>query len=234
VKNTRLTLVTWGNPHNDNILGVLLVLAGDQVENLVIDNASIRIIDGTMSTDQELGNLRFLSLSVSREERTELGVRLEDVGDTLGGIESGNLDDIFATGPLELVHLLFDAHAPELAHVVLRVPDAELLVKAIKPIGCSAEESQSLYWDIVRNEVAHRMTDENVRMFDVIPEVFPDLLLSGTFPVDEVTPDLDVGTVDDGEVWVGLLDQRDQAWHLGIIWNEGQVDSFVYPERTHQ
>ena len=204
------------------------------MENLVIDNTSVRIIDGTVATDQELGNFRFLGLSVGGEEFAELGIRLEDVGDTLGGVESGDLDDVFTAGPLELVHLLLDAHAPELAHVVLRIPDAELLVQTIKPIGGSAEESQSLDGDIVRNEVAHRMTDEDIRMLDVVPKVFPNFLLRRALLVNEVTTDLDVGTVDDGEVWASLLDQRDQAWHLGIIWNEIHIDSYADPERTHQ
>ena len=145
--------------------------------NLVIDNASIRIIDGTVSTNQELGNLRYLSLPVLGEELAELGVRLEDVGDTLRGVESGNLDDIFTAGPPKLVHLLLDAQTPELAHVELRVPDAELFVQAIEPIGGSTKEGQSLNGDAVRNEVAHGMTDEEIRVFNVIPEVFPDFLL---------------------------------------------------------
>lgn len=204
------------------------------MEYLVIDNASVRIIDGAVATDQELGNLRFLSLSVRSEEFTELGVRLEDVGDTLSGVEPGNLDDISTAGPLELVHLLLDTHAPELAHVVLRVPDAELLVQTIEPVGGSTKESQSLNGDVVRDEVAHGVTDEEIRMFDVIPEVFPDFLLRRALLVNEIATDLDVGTVDDGEIWAGLLDQRDQAWHLGIIWNKAQFGSYADPERTHQ
>ena len=209
VKKSQLTLVTWGNPHNDDILGVLLVLGGNQVENFVIDNTSVRIIDGTVSADQELGNLGFFGLSVRGEESTELGVRLEDVLDTLSGVESGNLDDIFTARPPKLVHLLLDAQAPELAHVELRVPDAELFVQAIKPIGGSAEKGQSLNGDTIWNEVAHRMTDEEVRVFDVIPEIVPDFLLRRPLLTNEVATDLDVGTVDDGELWAGLLDQRD-------------------------
>lgn len=111
------------------------------MENLVIDDASVRVIDGTVPTDQELGNLGFLGLSVFLEEFTELGVRFEDVGNALGGIETGNLDNVFAAGPLELVHLLFDAHTPELAHVVLGIPDAEFLVQTVEPVGGSAQES---------------------------------------------------------------------------------------------
>ena len=184
---------------------------------MVIDNTSVRIVDSAVSTDQELGDLRFFSLSVRGEEFAELGVRLEDVGDTLGGIESGNLDNIFTAGPTKLVHLLLDAQAPELAHVKLRVPDAELFVQTIKPIGGSTEKGQGLNGDTIRNEVADRMTDEDIRVFDVIPEILPDFLLRRTLLMNEVATDLDVGTVDDGEVGAGLLDQRDQAWHLGII-----------------
>ena len=202
-------MVAWGNPHDDDILGILPVLGGDQVEDLVIDNAGVRVVDGTVSTDQELGSLGFFNLSALREEFTELGVGLEDVGNTLGWVESSNLDNISTAGPPELVHLLLDAHTPELAHVVLRVPDAELLVQTIEPIGGGTEEGQSLNGDIVRDKVAHRVTDEEIRMLDVIPEVVPDFLLRRALLVDEVTADLDVGTIDDGEVWTGLLDQRD-------------------------
>ena len=217
VKKSRLTLVTWGNPHDNNILGVLLILGSNQVENLVIDNTGVGVIDGTVSTDQELRSLSFFNLSARGEEFAELGVRLENVGDTLGGVESGNLDDVSTAGPSELVHLLFDAHAPELAHIELRVPDAELLVQTIEPIGSSTKEGESFDGNRVRDEVPHRVADEEIRMLDVIPEVVPDFLLGGSFFVDEVATDLDVGTVDDGEVWTGLLDQRDQAWHLGIV-----------------
>lgn len=229
----QLTLVTWGNPHNDDILGVLVVLCGNQMENLVIDDASVRVIHGTVSADQELGNLGHFSPSVCGEEAAELGVGFEDVGDTLGGVESCDLDNILAAGPPELVHLLLDAHTPELAHVELGVPNAELLVQAIKPVGGSPEESQGLDGDIVRNEIAHRVTDEEIRVLDVIPKIFPDFLLRRTLLVDEVAADLNVGTVDDGEVWTGLLDQRDQTWHLGIIWDKTQTDSHADPERTH-
>lgn len=47
----------------------------------------------------------------------EVGVRLQDVGDTLGGVKLSNLNNISTVGPPELIHLLLDAHAPELAHV---------------------------------------------------------------------------------------------------------------------
>ena len=204
------------------------------MDNLVVDDACVRVINGAVSADQELWNLRFFKLSALGEEFTEFGVRLEDVGNPLGGVESSNLNDVFAARPLELVHLLLDAQAPELAHIELRVPDAEFLVQTIKPIGGSAEESQCLFGDIAWNEAFHRVTDEEIRMLDVIPKVFPYSLLRRTLLVDEVTADLDVRAVDDGEVWAGLLDKRDQSWHLGIIWYKAQINSYVYPKRTYR
>jgi len=48
-------MVTRGNPHDNNILGVVLMLGGNQVENSVINDAGARVIDGTVSADQELG-----------------------------------------------------------------------------------------------------------------------------------------------------------------------------------
>jgi len=122
-----------------------------------------------MSTLQELRSLRFFEFSARDEEFTELGVRLEDVRNALGGIELSNLDDISTTGPPELIHLP-DTHAPELAHVELRGLDAELLVQSIEPIGGGTKEGQSLDGDIVRYEVAYRVADEEVRMLDVVPE----------------------------------------------------------------
>ena len=189
------------------------------MQNLIIDNAGIRVIDSAVSTDQELGDLGFLGLSVGCEEFTELGVRLKDVGDTLGGIETGDLDDILAAWPPKLVHLLLDAHTPELAHVELSIPDAKFLVQTIKPISGSTQESKSLNGDIVWDEVAHGMTNEKVCMLDVVPEVFPDFLLRGPLLVDKVATDLDVRAIDDRKLWTGLLDQRDQARHLGVVYN---------------
>jgi len=89
------------------------------VDNLIIDDAGVRVVDGAVSADQELGSVRFFKLSTRSEEFTELGVRLENVWDTLGGVESSDLNNVSTAGPSELVHLLLDAHAPELAHVVL-------------------------------------------------------------------------------------------------------------------
>ena len=54
------------------------------------------------------------------------------------------------------------------------------------------------------------MADEEVHMLDVVPEVLPDFPLRGTLLVDEIVTDLDLGTVGNGQVWAGHLDQMDQ------------------------
>lgn len=71
--------------------------------------------------------------------------------------------------------------------------------------------------DIGRRGVADKATAEEIRMFDVVPDVFPDLLLRVTLLVDATTMGLEVRTVNDGEVCAGLLGRRDQARHSGII-----------------
>lgn len=57
--------------------------------------------------------------STHREEFTELAARVGDVGNTLGGVESSDLEGMSAAGPPELVHLLLDAYALDLTHVEL-------------------------------------------------------------------------------------------------------------------
>lgn len=72
----------------------------------------------------------------------------------------------------------------------------------------------------MRDEFVHRMTDEHVRMLDVVPEVLPNLVLRRTLHTDQVATDLDMRTVDDRHVRANTSDQRDQARHLRVICNE--------------
>jgi len=53
-----------------------------------------------------------------------------------------------------------------------------------------ADEGGSLDRDIVRYEVAGRVTGEGGRMLDVVPEVLPDFLLERNLLVDEIITDL--------------------------------------------
>ena len=65
------------------------------------------------------------------------------------------------------------------------------------PVSSSTKEGQLLRRHVTWHKFVHRVTDEHVRMLDVVPQVLPDLLLRRAGNVDEVTSDLDVRTVDD-------------------------------------
>lgn len=103
----------------------------NELDDLVVDDASIGVVDGTVTTNEELRSL--FASSLGGQMLPEEGVGIDNVGDPFGRVEAGDLDDIVALGPLELLHLLFDAKRAEFAHVVRRVPRGEFLVQAIKP-----------------------------------------------------------------------------------------------------
>ena len=130
------TLVTRWDPHDNDILRVLFVIVGsDQVHDLIVDDASIRVINGTVTTEQELRRLFLGGLAGRLQELAKARVGVDDVRDTLGRIEPCDLDEVIAGRPLQFSHLLFDAQAAELAHVVLRIPGVEVLVQSIEPVS---------------------------------------------------------------------------------------------------
>jgi hypothetical protein len=100
------------------------------------------------------------------------------------------------------------------------------------PIGGSAEKGKGLNWNIVGDEFLNRVTDEQVRMLNVIPEILPDLLLRRSWNVNEVTANLDVRSVDDWQVRAILLDEWDETWHLGVIWG-GSISEVVQERSRH-
>jgi len=53
-----------------------------------------------------------LVLAVFREEFTELGIRLKDVGDALGRIETGNLNNVFAAPSPQAVSISLSLMIP--------------------------------------------------------------------------------------------------------------------------
>ncbi len=120
-------MIAGREPHGDDILGELLGLtAVHELHDLVVDDAGIRVVHGTVTADEQLRG--FLVRYLALEHLTELDVRVDNVRDTLGRVEASNLDDVITGGPLELVHLVLQAQAAELAHVELRVPRRKLLV----------------------------------------------------------------------------------------------------------
>ena len=68
------------------------------------------------------------------------------------------------------------------------------------------------------------MTDEHIRELNSLPQVIPNLLLGGALALDEVTADLDMGSVDDWDVRTILFDQRNETRHLWVI-NNNNVGS---------
>ncbi len=73
------------------------------------------------------------------EEASESNVRVDDIRNSLGWVESSNLDNVVPVWPLELVHLLFETKVAELSHVEGRVPWSKFFVETIKPIGQESE-----------------------------------------------------------------------------------------------
>ena len=63
------------------------------------------------------------------------------------------------------------------------------------------------------------MTDEQVGQLDVLPEVLPYSLLRGTFLLNEITADLDVRAVDNGQLGSDFLDKGDETGHLRVIYS---------------
>ena len=129
------TLISRGQPHDGNILGISPVLGTlQQLQNLVVDPASIWIVDSTMSAKEELGNRFEIGDAVLLKELPKLAVRVDDGGNTLGGVEPCDLDKVFTIWPCELGHALFGAETTEFVHVVVRVPGTEIFVQAIEPV----------------------------------------------------------------------------------------------------
>lgn len=71
----------------------------------------------SMSTYQQLWHIILTIIVVGLEHLPELGVRVDNIWNTLGRVKSGDLYDILTQRPFELVHLLFGAQGAEFTHV---------------------------------------------------------------------------------------------------------------------
>lgn len=80
----RPTLITGRQAHNNNVLRELVVFVGaNQLHDLIIDDASIWVIDCAMTANQQLG--MFFVTKIRRllfEEVAEFDVRINDIRDT--------------------------------------------------------------------------------------------------------------------------------------------------------
>lgn len=77
-------MIAGRQSHHDDVLCVLDVRLGvDELHHLVVDDACIRVVDGAVATDQQLWVLVLAELGcLGLEEFTELGVRIDNIGDT--------------------------------------------------------------------------------------------------------------------------------------------------------
>lgn len=101
--------------------------------------------------------------------------------------------------------------------IVASVPLVHGLVQAIEPVSGGGKVDNLLAGDVERHKLGDGVADEHVGMLDVAPEEAPDVGLGGALDGDEVASDLDVRSVKNGAVGGDLLDQWDEAGHLGII-----------------
>lgn len=144
-------LIVGVQAHDADILDQVRIVSLELAHGLVVDQAGIGVIDGAVAADDQLGNVGDACILAAA---AELGVRVNDGGNTLGGIESRNLDDVLASRPVELSPTsksasskLFlvreDLHALRVAcnivnvAIVTRIPLVEMLVQAVKPISRS-------------------------------------------------------------------------------------------------
>lgn len=115
------------------------------LHRFVVDDGGVGVVDSRVATDQELSVIILFAVWVRLEQMPVLDVGIDDIRDTLGGIESGNLNEVFQLGPLEFVHLLFGAEGAELAHVECGVPIIQMLVETIQPRKSVYQFPERLY-----------------------------------------------------------------------------------------
>ena len=92
-------LVIGIETHHTDILDKVRIVRLELRHGLIIDQAGIGVIDGTVSADNKLRNVGEAGLVALA---TELGVGVDDGGDALGRIETSDLDNVFAGRPVKL------------------------------------------------------------------------------------------------------------------------------------
>jgi hypothetical protein len=131
---TKRTLIARRQPHHNNVIRVFSVgFRRNELHDLIVDDACIRVIDGSVPTKQQLRVIVLIKICLE-EELAELGVRIDDIWNSFGRVESSDLHNVIACRPLKFMHLLFRTQATEFAHIVLRIPRVKVLVEPVKPI----------------------------------------------------------------------------------------------------
>lgn len=101
--------------------------------------------------------------------------------------------------------------------IVTRVPLVHVLVETIDPVGGSRQINDLFLGNGMRNKLGNWVADEHVGLFDVTPEIVPDIILWRSVNGNEIASDLDVRSVEDRAIRSESLDHRDKPRHLGII-----------------
>jgi hypothetical protein len=120
-------------------------------------------------------------------------------------------------GPIELSHSLVSALLVIDMSVVAGIPLVHVLVEAVNPVGSSGQVNNLLLGNRVRNKFGDRVADEQIGIFDVAPEIVPDVILGRTLVGHEVASDLDVRPVQNRAIRCESLDHGDEAGHLRVI-----------------
>lgn len=120
-------------------------------------------------------------------------------------------------GPVEFGHSLVSALGVVDMGIVTRVPLVHVLVETIDPVGGSRQVNDLFLRNGMRNKLGNWVADEHVGLFDVAPEIVPDIILWRSVNGNEIASDLDVRSVEDRAIRSESLDHRDKPRHLGII-----------------
>jgi len=80
----KLTLITWRKPHDDNVLCIYIVrFARKNLHGLVVDDAGIGVVNGTMTAEQQLWVLLFSKIGRPLfEEVAELIIGVDNIWNT--------------------------------------------------------------------------------------------------------------------------------------------------------
>lgn len=104
-----------------------------------------------------------------------------------------------------------------LISVIARIPPIHGFVQTIKPIRRCGQVGDLFARNILRHEARNRMADEHISLLNVLPQVFPDILLGAAGLGHQVTADLNVRAVHNWAVGGHFLDQGDETGHLRVI-----------------
>ena len=183
-------LVHGANAHDDYVVFDVGVEFIELLFCLIEDDGCIGVVDGAVAGNDKLWDL--LDGLVFHIFSPKDGVRSKNVGDTLGGIETSDLCDIWACWECQAIGTLVQAGRLKLVHVVLCVPTVQLLVQTIEPVSRGRKITDLLCSYILGHEFADRVTDENITLPHVVPYPVPNFGGGRTFLVCQIGAYLDV------------------------------------------